>query len=186
MNPANAVTVARIALVPFFAWALVIENGMSTVWRIVATGIFLFAALSDNVDGYLARTRNLVTDLGKLLDPIADKTLVGTALVLLTWPLHALPWWVPTVILARELAVTLIRLALKKKYVLPASRGGKLKTTLQVLATTLFLLPHDSLPNWLKTVAWVLMGAAIAVTLITGVDYAIKGRRIGRGAAVEP
>lgn len=184
MNPANVVTVARIAIVPFFAWALLVYNGQSVGWRFAAAAIFFAAALTDNIDGYLARTRNWITDLGKLLDPIADKSLVGTALVLLAWPLHELPWWVPTVILAREFGVTAMRMALKKKYVLPASRGGKLKATLQVLAATLFLLPHQVLPNWIGHVAWVLMGVAIAVTVVTGIDYAIKGWRISRADSV--
>jgi CDP-diacylglycerol--glycerol-3-phosphate 3-phosphatidyltransferase len=181
-NAANLVTMARIVLVPFFAWALLADGGHTVTWRLVATGIFVVAALSDRLDGYLARSRNLITDLGKLLDPIADKALVGAALVLLWVPLHELPWWVPVVVLVRELGITAMRLFLKRYIVLPASQGGKLKTTLQLTAITLFLLPLDHMPGFVAVVAWVILAAAIAVTVVTGVDYAAKGWRIYRNA----
>ncbi|MBO0607433.1 CDP-diacylglycerol--glycerol-3-phosphate 3-phosphatidyltransferase [Myceligenerans salitolerans] len=180
-NVANYVTMVRIAMVPFFAWALLTDGGESVAWRIVATIVFVVAALSDKVDGYLARSRGLITDLGKLLDPIADKLLVGTALVLLWWPLGELPWWVPVVILAREFGITLMRMAVLKYAVMPASRGGKLKTVLQAVAITAFLLPHAGLP-WLTVIAWVVMVAAVVVTVVTGLDYAYQGWRIRRSA----
>jgi CDP-diacylglycerol--glycerol-3-phosphate 3-phosphatidyltransferase len=148
----------------------------------VATGIFVVAALSDKIDGHLARSRGLVTDVGKILDPIADKALVGAALILLWWPLGELPWWVPVVILARELGVTLMRMAVLRYAVMPASRGGKVKTVLQMVAITLFLLPLAHLPGFVHGVAWVIMGAAVAVTVVTGVDYAVQGWRL-RAAA---
>jgi CDP-diacylglycerol--glycerol-3-phosphate 3-phosphatidyltransferase len=173
---------ARIALVPLFAWALVVDGGESVAWRLVATGVFVVAAASDRLDGHLARSRGLVTDLGKLLDPIADKALVGAALVLLWWPLAELPWWVPVVILARELGITAMRMALLRYAVMPASRGGKIKTVLQTVAITLFLLPLEHLPEAVRATAWVLMFAAIAVTVATGVDYALQGWRIRRDA----
>ncbi|ACZ30267.1 CDP-diacylglycerol/glycerol-3-phosphate3-phospha tidyltransferase [Xylanimonas cellulosilytica DSM 15894] len=185
-NAANLVTMARIVLVPFFAWALLAEGGHTVTWRLVAAGIFVVAALSDRVDGHLARSRNLVTDLGKLLDPIADKALVGTALVLLWVPLGVLPWWVPVVVLVRELGITAMRMVLKRYVVLPASKGGKLKTALQVTAIALFVLPLDHLPGFVGVVAWVVLGAAIAVTVVTGVDYAIKGWQIYRDAHRTP
>ncbi|NNU28244.1 CDP-diacylglycerol--glycerol-3-phosphate 3-phosphatidyltransferase [Isoptericola sediminis] len=184
-NIANIVTMIRIALVPVFAAALLVDGGESVTWRLVATAIFLLAALSDKVDGHLARSRGLVTDLGKLLDPIADKALVGTALVLLWWPLGELPWWVPAVILVRELGITLMRMAVLKYAVMPASRGGKIKTVLQVVAIALFLLPLAQLPDAVGVVAWVVMGAAIAVTVVTGVDYAVQGLRLSRRARLE-
>lgn len=180
-NVANYVTMVRIAMVPFFAWALVAEDGESVTWRIVATIIFVVAALSDKVDGYLARSRGLITDLGKILDPIADKLLIGTALVLLWWPLGELLWWVPVVILARELGITLMRMAVLKYAVMPASRGGKLKTVLQAVAITAFLLPRADLP-WLTVVAWIVMVAAVLVTVVTGLDYAYQGWKIRRTA----
>ena len=180
-NSANIVTMVRILLVPVFAWALLVDGGESVTWRLVATGIFVLAAVSDRLDGYLARHYDLVTDLGKLLDPIADKLLVGTALVLLAW-IGELPWWVPVVILVRELGITFMRLAVLKYAVMPASRGGKLKTVLQAVAITLFLLPLAHLPAWIGVVAWVVLGAAIVVTVVTGVEYAVQGWRLRRDA----
>lgn len=177
-NIANAVTLVRIALVPVFAWALLVDGGDSVAWRLVATGVFVVAAISDRVDGHLARSRNLVTDLGKILDPIADKALVGAALILLCWPLGELPWWVPTVILVRELGVTALRMVVLRYAVMPASRGGKLKTVLQAVAITLFLLPLWALPDAVGVVAWVVLGLAVAVTVVTGVDYFAKGSRL--------
>ncbi|MFI2294252.1 CDP-diacylglycerol--glycerol-3-phosphate 3-phosphatidyltransferase [Isoptericola sp. NPDC019571] len=185
-NVANAVTLVRIALVPVFAWALLMEGGDSVTWRLVATGVFVVAAVSDRVDGYLARSRNLVTDLGKILDPIADKALVGAALILLCWPLGELPWWVPTIILARELAVTVLRMVVLRYAVMPASRGGKLKTVLQAVAITLFLLPLAALPGAVHVVAWIVLWAAIAVTVVTGVDYFVQGARLLSAGRREP
>ncbi|AEG44008.1 CDP-diacylglycerol--glycerol-3-phosphate 3-phosphatidyltransferase [Isoptericola variabilis] len=181
-NVANLVTMARIALVPVFAWTLLVDGGESVGWRLAATGVFAVAALSDRLDGHLARTRGLVTDLGKLLDPIADKALVGAALVLLWWPLGELPWWVPAVILVRELAITAMRMAVLRYAVMPASRGGKIKTVLQTVAITLFVLPLDHLPGAVRVTAWVVMVAAIVVTVVTGLDYALQGWRLRRAA----
>jgi len=169
-NVANAVTMARIALVPFFAAALLAEGGESVGWRLTATGIFLLAAVTDRLDGYLARRDNLITDLGKLLDPIADKLLIGTGLVGLSI-LGELPWWVTVVILARELGITAMRFLVLRYAVMPASRGGKLKTVLQVVAIALLLLPLDHLPAVVGVLAMVTMGAAVVVTLVTGADY---------------
>jgi len=169
-NVANAVTMARIALVPFFAAALLAEGGESVGWRLTATGIFLLAAVTDRLDGYLARRDNLVTDLGKLLDPIADKLLIGTGLVGLSI-LGELPWWVTVVILVRELGITAMRFLVLRYAVMPASRGGKLKTVLQVVAIALLLLPLDHLPAVVGVIAMVTMGAAVVVTLVTGADY---------------
>ncbi|WP_402467874.1 CDP-diacylglycerol--glycerol-3-phosphate 3-phosphatidyltransferase [Isoptericola aurantiacus] len=179
-NIANLVTMVRIALIPVFAVALLVDDGTSFVWRLVAAGIFMLAALSDKVDGHLARSRGLVTDLGKLLDPIADKALTGTALILLWWPLGELPWWVPAVILVRELGITAMRLGMLRYAVMPASRGGKIKTVLQVAAIGLFLLPHDQLPAAFGVIAWTVMGAAIVVTVVTGADYVVQALRIRR------
>ncbi|MEV7973052.1 CDP-diacylglycerol--glycerol-3-phosphate 3-phosphatidyltransferase [Cellulomonas sp. NPDC089187] len=177
LNVANVLTVLRIVVVPFFGWALVVDGGESVTWRLVATGLFVLAAITDQVDGHLARRMDLITDLGKLLDPIADKLLVGAALVLLA-VLGELPWWVPAVILARELGITVMRFFLLKYLVLPASRGGKIKTVLQIAALTLFLLPLDHLPGFVAVVAWVLMVAAVVVTVLTGADYVRTAVRV--------
>ena len=176
-NVANAVTLARIALVPFFALALLAQDGQSVAWRLTATGIFLLAAVTDRLDGYLARRDNLITDLGKLLDPIADKLLIGAGLVGLSI-LGDLPWWVTVLVLARELGITAMRFMVLRYAVMPASRGGKLKTVLQVVAIALFLLPLDELPALLGVLAVVAMTAAVAVTLVTGVDYVRQALRL--------
>ncbi len=180
-NVANAVTIARIALVPFFAVALLANDGQSVTWRLVATAIFLLAAVTDRLDGYLARRDNLITDLGKLLDPIADKLLIGAGLIGLSM-LGELPWWVTVVILARELGITAMRFMVLRYAVMPASRGGKLKTVLQVAAITLFLLPLGELPSFVRVVAVVAMAAAVAVTLVTGADYVRQAVRLRQTA----
>lgn len=184
-NLANLITVLRIALVPFFAWALLADGGHTTTGRLIATALFVVAAATDRLDGWLARRSGQVTDLGKMLDPIADKVLIGTALVLLSW-LGDLPWWVTVVILVRELGITAMRFFLLRYVVLPASRGGKLKTVLQSVAIGLFLLPLDVLPGFVSVVATILMGAALVVTVVTGVDYARTGLRIRRTASRPP
>lgn len=178
-NVANVLTVLRIVVVPFVAWALLVDGGEDIAWRLVATALFALAAATDRVDGYLARRLGLVTDLGKLLDPIADKALIGTALVALSW-LGELSWWVTAAILVRELGITVMRFFLLRYLVLPASRGGKIKTVLQSLAVGLYLLPLGSLPVWVHVVAAVLMGAAVVVTLVTGVDYVRTAVRVHR------
>ncbi|GII99420.1 CDP-diacylglycerol--glycerol-3-phosphate 3-phosphatidyltransferase/cardiolipin synthase [Sediminihabitans luteus] len=183
-NAANAVTVVRIALVPFFAWALLADGGHEAGWRWCAATIFLLAAATDRLDGWLARRSGQVTDLGKLLDPIADKLLVGTALVLLSW-LGDLWWWVTALILVRELGITLMRFAVLKYAVMPASRGGKLKTVLQAAAIGLYLLPLDTLPGWIAVLAAITMGAALVVTVVTGVEYAYQGWRLRRAGKRE-
>ena len=180
-NAANIVTMLRIAMVPFFGWALVAESGHTVTWRVVATAIFVIAAATDRVDGYLARKNNQVTNLGKILDPIADKVLIGTALVLLS-VLGDVWWWVTILILVREAAITLMRFFILRYAVMPASRGGKLKTVLQSIAISIYLLPLDDLPAALGWLAALVMAAALAVTLATGVDYAIKGWQVRRAA----
>ena len=184
-NLANVVTVLRIALVPFFAWALLADGGHTTTGRLIATALFVVAAATDRLDGWLARRSGQVTDLGKMLDPIADKVLIGTALVLLSW-LGDLPWWVTVIILVRELGITAMRFFLLRYVVLPASRGGKLKTVLQSVAIGLYLLPLDVLPSFVSVAAVILMGAALVVTVVTGLDYARTGLQIRRAASRPP
>lgn len=181
LNIANALTVLRIVLVPFLAWSLLAEGGHTVQWRLVAASIFVVAAITDRIDGDIARRSGLVTDLGKLLDPIADKLLVGTALVLLS-VLGDLPWWVTIVVLVRELGITIMRFFLLRYLVLPASRGGKVKTVLQSVALGLYLLPLDHLPGFVHVVAATVMGAAVLVTVLTGLDYVRTALRI-RAAA---
>ena len=169
-NIANGLTVLRILLVPVFGWLLLHDGGHQTWWRIAAFVVFAVASITDQVDGHLARSRNLVTDFGKMADPIADKALMGTALVGLS-VIGALPWWLTIVILIREIGITVLRLVVLKHGVLPASRGGKLKTLLQALAIGLFVLP---LSGFLHLVAWIIMIAALIVTVVTGIDYVFR------------
>ena len=181
-NLANGLTVLRLVLVPFFALALFTDHGHSRGWRLLACLIFVIASLTDRVDGELARRRALVTEFGKLADPIADKALIGTALVGLS-VLDRLSWWVTVLVLVREIGVTLLRFWVIRHGVLPASRGGKIKTTLQAVAIGLLVLPLAG--PW-RTGAEVVMWLAVALTLITGIDYvfrAVSLRRAGRTRA---
>jgi len=175
---ANALTLLRIVLVPVFA-VLVVTSGMASLGlRIGAALAFGIASLTDFADGRLARAMNQVTAFGQVADPIADKALTGTALVLLSI-YDRLPWWVTIVIMVREVGVTLLRLWVIRHGVIPASRGGKLKTALLVAAITWYLLPF---PTPLAAAGPWLIGLATAVTVITGVDYVARAVRL-RAAA---
>jgi CDP-diacylglycerol--glycerol-3-phosphate 3-phosphatidyltransferase len=175
-NVANLLTGLRMVLVPVFLVALFVGDGHQTNWRIVAFVIFATAVITDRFDGALARTYDLVTEFGKLADPIADKALIGAALIGLSL-LGELPWWVTVVILVRELGVTALRFAVLRDGVIPASRGGKLKTLVQAIAIGLFILPLSGM--W-HTGAWVIMWAAIVLTVVTGVDYVVSAVRDSR------
>ncbi|HEX7355213.1 MAG TPA: CDP-diacylglycerol--glycerol-3-phosphate 3-phosphatidyltransferase [Mycobacteriales bacterium] len=177
VNPANAITVLRLLLVPVVLVLLAIDGGHAFGWRIASGVAFGIASVTDRFDGELARRRGLVTSFGKLADPIADKALTGSALIALS-VVHDLPWWVTAVILARELGVTLLRFSVIRHGVIPASRGGKLKTFLQGLAIGLYLLPLGAGP--MGTIRAVLMGIAVAVTLVTGFDYVGRALHLRR------
>ena len=183
-NIANIVTMLRIALVPVFAWLHVMD---STASQVAAAAVFVIAALTDRVDGYLARSRGLITDFGKIADPIADKALTMTALVLLSID-GTVPWWVTIVIIVRELGVTLLRFVMVRRgAVMPASSGGKLKTVLQLVFIAMLLVPWAAfLPSGLASAvdlaARLVMVAAVIVTLVTGVDYTMRAWRIARAA----
>ncbi len=178
VNLPNALTLGRIAVVPLFAWLLWHDHGESPAWRWAALAVFGLAIATDRMDGELARRRNLVTDFGKVADPIADKALIGTALVILSM-LGMLWWWVTIVIIARELFVTLLRFVVIRYGVMPASRGGKLKTVLQATSVAIYLAPLEayvgSLGTWL---AALVMAAAFIVTVATAVDYVLKAIRL--------
>lgn len=180
-NIANYLTVFRIVLVPLFGWLLLWDDGFSVPHRWAAFAVFAIAMVTDRIDGDLARSRGLVTDFGKVIDPIADKLLVTMALVGLSL-LLLVPWWITVVILVREWGVTLVRFWVIRHGVMAAGRGGKLKTTLQALALGSFILPSDLLPFtgvWM-TIAWVLLIAALVVTVVTGVDYLVDALRLRR------
>jgi len=177
-NIANALTVLRLVLVPVFLVLLFHDDGHDDVWRVMAFVVFAVASVTDRVDGEIARRRGIVTDFGKIADPIADKALIGTALVGLS-VLDDLAWWVTVVMLVREVGVTLLRFWVIRHGVIAASRGGKVKTLLQGVAIGLYVLP---LSGWLHEVAVVVLGAAIALALITGGDYVVRAVRLRRSA----
>jgi CDP-diacylglycerol--glycerol-3-phosphate 3-phosphatidyltransferase len=189
-NLPNALTTLRIVMVPFFALALLVDDGQSLLWRAVAWALFVAAMVTDKVDGDIARSRNLITNFGKIADPIADKALTGMAFVGLS-VIGELWWWVTVLVLVREWGITLLRFWVIRHGVIAASSGGKLKTVLQTVALGLLILPLRLLEHepWqtLGLVLWwvaaALMAAAVTVTLVTGVDYVVKAlavRRAGR------
>jgi CDP-diacylglycerol---glycerol-3-phosphate 3-phosphatidyltransferase len=185
LNAANFLTVLRLALVPVFLWTLLAHGGQDTGWRLLATGVFVVASLTDRFDGEIARRRGLVTKFGMVADPIADKALTGAALVGLSW-LGVLPWWVTIVIAAREVGVTMLRFWVLRHGVIAASRGGKLKTLAQAIAIGLYVLPVQQLgPSaFLDAARWWLMMLAVALTLVTGFDYVLRAIRLrARGLA---
>ncbi|KOV94606.1 phosphatidylglycerophosphate synthase [Streptomyces sp. NRRL B-1140] len=186
-NIANLLTMLRLVLVPAFVALMLADGGYDPAWRAFAWAAFAIAMITDLFDGHLARTYNLVTDFGKIADPIADKAIMGAALICLS-ALGDLPWWVTGVILGRELGITLLRFLVIRYGVIPASRGGKLKTLTQGVAVGMYVLP---LTGWLATLRWWVMAAAVVLTVVTGLDYvkqAIVLRRQGiaeRKAALE-
>jgi CDP-diacylglycerol--glycerol-3-phosphate 3-phosphatidyltransferase len=178
-NVANALTVLRLVLVPVFLVALFQDGGDSAAWRVAAFVAFAVASVTDRIDGELARRHNLVTDFGKIADPIADKALIGAALIGLS-VLGELPWWVTVVVLVREVGVTALRLVVIRHGVMPASRGGKVKTMLQSVAIGMLVLPTT---GWLEDVALLVMALAVIVTVVTGVDYLLRALRLRRTSA---
>lgn len=180
-NIANVLTMVRLLLVPGFVMLLVHDDGHDPAWRSFAWAAFAIAMITDLFDGELARRYGLVTDFGKIADPIADKAIMGAALIGLS-ALGDLPWWVTAVILFRELGITLMRFWVIRWGVIPASRGGKLKTLTQGVAVGMYILV---LTGPLATLRAVLMGAAVVLTVVTGLDYvrqAVVMRRAGLAA----
>lgn len=181
-NLANTLTLLRLVLVPIFLLALFAKDGHEIAFRILAFVIFAVAAITDRLDGLLARNYGMATEFGAFVDPIADKTLVGSALIGLSM-LGELPWWVTIVILVREFGVTVLRLAVIRRGVIPASWGGKIKTVVQAAAIGLFILPWAATPGPFRVAAAVVMGAAIVLTIVTGIDYVVSTVREVRRAA---
>ncbi len=182
-NLPNVITVVRILLAPLFVWMLLADDGKDGWLRWAAAALFILAIATDGVDGAIARRRNLVTELGKLLDPIADKILTGGALIALSI-LGELPWWVTIVILVREVGITVYRFVVIRQGVIAASRGGKIKTIVQSVAISFALVPLWTVfGDWIYWVNGILMTAAVILTVVTGIDYlwqAWKGRRARR------
>lgn len=170
----NLLTVLRLIAVPVMIACLLADDGAQAKWRWIAWTVFVLAAATDALDGYLARRWEAVSSFGKLADPLADKALVLGALVVLAAQAE-IPWWPLIVVGVREAGVTIGRLAVARDVVIPASAGGKLKTALQVLAIFLLLLPTHA--AWVDTVGWWVLVASVVIAVATGIDYAW---RIGR------
>ncbi|GAA3658885.1 CDP-diacylglycerol--glycerol-3-phosphate 3-phosphatidyltransferase [Streptomyces sp. S1A] len=177
-NIANILTMVRLLLVPAFVFLMLADGGHDPAWRSFAWAAFSIAMITDLFDGELARRYDLVTDFGKIADPIADKAIMGAALICLS-ALSDLPWWVTGVILFREIGITLMRFWVIRHGVIPASRGGKMKTLTQGVAVGMYILV---LTGPLATLRWWVMAAAVVLTVGTGLDYvrqALVLRRAG-------
>jgi len=176
-NLPNALTTLRIVMVPFFGYALLYDGGDSVTWRLIAFALFVAAMITDKIDGDIARARNLVTDFGKIADPIADKAITGMAFIGLSI-VGDIWWWVTILVLAREWSVTLLRLSILKDVVMPASQLGKIKTTLQAVALSGLCLPLRQVDGSLEIVGEVLfylsqalLAAAVAMTMWSGFEF---------------
>lgn len=175
VNIPNSLTALRLFAVPVLIWLLAIDTRDARAW---ATAVFLVAAFTDLMDGAIARKRGQITSFGKLADPIADKALIGAALIGLSL-LNDLAWWITAVILVRELGVTFLRMWVIKHGVIPASRGGKAKTLAQVIAISMYLyVPQDL--DWWNNLAEVVMAIAVILTVITGFDYVLRAVKLRR------
>ncbi len=176
VNIPNLLTTLRLILVPFiFGFLLAFPH--DGTWRTVTMILFMIAVFTDYLDGQIARRNNLVTDFGKLWDPVADKFMTGMAFIGLSI-LSELWWWVTVVVMVREIGITLLREWLRKRQIImPANRGGKLKTMMQSLALTMFIFGLWRTPTWFDWIAYIAMGIAVALTIVSGVIYLIETRR---------
>lgn len=177
-NLPNALTLLRLLLVPVFGYLLMVDSGQSAASRWTAAVVFMIASLTDLADGAVARARNLVTTFGKIADPIADKALIGVALLGLSI-LGELSWWVTIVILGREISITLARFLVIRHGVIPASRGGKAKTVAQMLAILLYIIPVG---GWVADVRGSVMLLAVLLTVLTGFDYIVRALSLRRNS----
>jgi CDP-diacylglycerol--glycerol-3-phosphate 3-phosphatidyltransferase len=173
LNLPNSITVSRILALPLCAYALFKNGGDDSTWRIIAFILFFLVGVTDFLDGKVARSRNTVTEFGKLLDPIADKALIATALISLSI-LHYLPWWVTVVILTREIGITVFRFIVIKRGVIPANRGGKAKAIVQNFAAGFYILPLHASLYWFRAL---FMGAALVLTVTTGIWYLVEASK---------
>ena len=173
LNLPNSITILRILVLPICAYALLRNGGDDYTWRIIAWWLFFIVGLTDMLDGKLARSRNSVTEFGKLLDPIADKALIGTALIGLSI-LGRMPWWITALILFREIGITIYRFAVIKNGVIPANRGGKIKAACQGFGVGFYVMP---LSSTLYSARDIFMYFTIILTLATGAMYILESRR---------
>ena len=182
----NTITIVRILMAPVFLWMLLVDGGADGPLRWWAAALFIVAIATDGIDGWIARRYEIVTDLGKLLDPIADKVLTGFTFIGLSI-LGELPWWITIVVLIREVGITVHRLVVASDHVVAAAWMGKLKTLAQAVALSLALLPLWTLVgDWIFWVNGVTMTIAVLLTVASGIDYVIaeaRGARRGRSAA---
>lgn len=191
VNVPNALTVGRLALVPVFVWLMLLDGAPARWW---ALAVFCVAAATDQLDGHIARSRNLVTDFGRIVDPIADKALTLGAFVMLSVA-HLVPWWFTALIAARELGITALRaVLLRRGIVVSANKGGKLKTVTQMLFIVVMLVPwtawwaggapvvRGGLPEPVFWIAWAIGAVALALTLWSGAVYCVEGARLWRAA----
>ena len=181
LNVANALTVLRLLLVPVFIWLSLLPGDRAGLAAVV---VFVVAAFTDRLDGQLARSWGLVTSFGKIADPIADKALTLSAFVLLSVN-QRLWWWVTILIVVRELGITVMRFFMLRRAVMAASRGGKIKTTLQMVGLVGLLTPWSTLlpaglAAFLTKAAYVVVAAALIVTVVTGLDYVREAMRLSR------
>lgn len=184
-NLANVLTMSRMVMVPVFVLALFTRGGSDPAWRLTAAVVFGVASLTDRLDGDLARRRGLITRFGTIADPIADKILIGAALVSLSL-LGELAWWITILIAVREIGVTALRFWVLRYGVIPASRGGKVKTFAHAVAIEFYVLP---LPLATHPVRWAAMGIAVVLTVLTGLNYVVRALRLrasGRRAVTLP
>ncbi|MDO4760760.1 MAG: CDP-diacylglycerol--glycerol-3-phosphate 3-phosphatidyltransferase [Corynebacterium sp.] len=174
-NVPNVLTSARILVIPLFAWLILRSESHHAGWMWASFGCFVALMITDKLDGDIARARNLITDFGKIADPIADKALMSTGFICLNIT-GVLPVWVTVVILVRELGITFWRMVeLRKGNVVPASKGGKLKTVLQTIAVALYLVPF---PEFMNIPIFLVMLVAVVVTVVTGVQYLIDSAKL--------
>ncbi|WP_297425129.1 CDP-diacylglycerol--glycerol-3-phosphate 3-phosphatidyltransferase [Clostridium sp.] len=189
MNLANKLTLIRIFLVPVFLVFIAVKN--IPYGSFIATFIFILASLTDKLDGYIARSRNQITNFGKLMDPLADKLLVTAALISLV-ELHVVPSWAAVVIIAREFAVSGLRsIAAAQGRVIAASWWGKIKTVIQIIAIIslllkvnirdakilkIFVIDNYYLQEFFKVFPIMMLMIAVIVTLISGYDYFKKNK----------
>jgi CDP-diacylglycerol--glycerol-3-phosphate 3-phosphatidyltransferase len=163
----NTLTVTRILLIPIGVYTLFYDGGDNSTYQLISYAIFFTLGLTDIVDGRWARHSNKITPLGTFLDPVADKALIGAAMISLSI-LDRFPWWITILILTREIGITLFRLLVIKNGVIPASKGGKIKTLMQNFGVGFFILP---LPAWLDWFKYGFISVAIILTITSAYDY---------------
>ncbi len=198
-NVPNALTTLRIVMVPFFGWALLTQDGLSEGWRWIAFALFGIAMITDKIDGDIARKHNLITNFGKIADPIADKAITGMAFIGLAivapTPIPAWLWWtIAIIVLVREWSVTIARLSIARQVVMPARQSGKVKTTTQAVALSMFTAPLElfdgawepigTIGGWIATA---FMAVAVVLTLTSGAEFVrdVLAHRRTRSAEVD-